>query len=176
MSTDCKNCATLYQGNFCPQCGQKASTGRLTVRHVLEEGWHGVTHTDKRFLFLLGALIGQPGRVINEYIAGRRKKYFSPYMFYVVITGLLIFVTLKVFAREDALYHRYDEFDRFAFGSANFVELLVQFFYWLFTSLHFDGQAYTSLIDYVVLAYVLARVIAPMKWWNWPWEAVQYSF
>jgi hypothetical protein len=67
-----------------------------------------------------------------------------------------------------------------------------------------DGSAYTGLIDYVVLAYVLSRVIAPMKWLNWlqvllcvgfvylfiayiaspvalllhgvPWEAVQYSF
>jgi hypothetical protein len=207
MSTNCKNCETLFEGKFCPQCGQKASTGRLTVGHVLEEAWHGVTHTDRSFLSLLTAMIGDPGRVINEYIAGRRKKYFSPYMFYAVITGLLIFVTLKVFAKEDALYHRYNEFGRivyeeyellvlfsipivafccrlvflrgkynyaewatvlvFAFGLANFVELPVQLFYLIFTRLHFDGYPYTSLIDYAVLAYVLARVIAPLKWWNW---------
>lgn len=244
MSIDCKNCETVFEGRFCPQCGQKATVGRLTVGHVLEEGWHSVTHTDKSFLALLGAMIGDPGRVINEYIAGKRKKYFSPYMFYVVITGLLIFVTMKVFAKEDALYHKYDEFGRieyeeyellvlfsipilalffrliflrgkynyaewatvlvFAFGLANFVGLPVQLFYLLFTRLHFIGYPYTSLIDYVVLVYVLARVIAPLKWWNWlqvlvcvvfvyvfityvanpvalllhglPWEAVQYSF
>jgi hypothetical protein len=45
-------------------------------------------------------------------------------MFYVVITGLLIFVTLKVFAREDALYHRYDEFGRLVYEE---YELLVLF-------------------------------------------------
>jgi hypothetical protein len=72
MSIDCKNCETVFEGRFCPQCGQKATTGRLTVGHVLEEGWHSVTHTDKSFLSLLGAMIRQPGLVINEFITGKR--------------------------------------------------------------------------------------------------------
>src|ERR1700743_2977350 len=112
MGIVCKNCATSFDGRFCPQCGQKATTGRLTVGHVLEEGWHSVTHTDRSFLSLLGLMIRRPGKVISDYIGGQRKKYFNPYMFYVVVTGLLIFAREKVFAREDSLYHLNDEFDQ----------------------------------------------------------------
>jgi hypothetical protein len=110
MSAVCKNCETSFDGRFCPQCGQKSTTGRLTVGHVLEEGWHGVTHTDKSFLSLLGLLIRRPGAVIREYIAGKRKKYFSPWMFYVVVTGLDIFAGKKLYALEDRLYRYHDEF------------------------------------------------------------------
>src|ERR1700761_6870307 len=112
MSIVCKNCGTSVDRSFCPECGQKATTGRLTVGHVLEETWHSVTHTDRSFLHLLGLMIKRPGKVINDFIGGQRKKYFNPYMFYVVLTGLLVFIREKVFAREDSLYHYHDEFDQ----------------------------------------------------------------
>ena len=112
MGIVCKNCATPFDGRFCPQCGQKATTGRLTVGHVLEEGWHGVTHTDKSFLSLLGLLLIRPGVVIRDYIEGKRKRYFSPWMFYVVITGLAIFAGKEMFGLEDSLYHYHDQFDQ----------------------------------------------------------------
>src|ERR1700744_2469856 len=109
MSIVCKNCGTHVESHFCPECGQKATTGRLTVGHVLEEGWHSVTHTDRSFLSLLGLLIKRPGKVITDFIGGQRKKYFNPYMFYVVVTGLLIFAREKVFSLEDSRYHYHDE-------------------------------------------------------------------
>ena len=31
----CSNCSLEYEGNFCPRCGQKASTSRLTPKNLL---------------------------------------------------------------------------------------------------------------------------------------------
>ncbi len=35
--TVCKNCALEFEGKYCPECGQKASTKRFTTRILLKD-------------------------------------------------------------------------------------------------------------------------------------------
>jgi Protein of unknown function (DUF3667) len=104
MTIVCKNCATHFKGKFCPQCAQKASTGRLQVGNVLHEFWHNLTHTDHSVFSFIKGMIANPGIVIREFIEGKRKKYFNPYTFFILITGILIFITSRLFEYEDSLY------------------------------------------------------------------------
>lgn len=90
--TDCKNCGTAFDGKFCPNCSQKADTHRLTLGHLAHETTHAVTHTDKGILLLIKEMFVRPGIVAREYVEGKRKKYFNP------ITFLLILMAIQVYA------------------------------------------------------------------------------
>ena len=50
--TTCKNCANSFEGNYCPNCSQKADTHRFSVNHFAHEVFHAFTHADKRNFFL----------------------------------------------------------------------------------------------------------------------------
>lgn len=90
--TECKNCSTSFEGKFCPNCSQKADTHRLTLGHFAHETTHAVTHTDKGILLLIKAMFTRPGLVARDYMEGKRKRYFNP------ITFILIMMAVQVFA------------------------------------------------------------------------------
>jgi Protein of unknown function (DUF3667) len=85
-SPTCLNCDTaILQGqNFCPNCGQKSFTPRLTLHEIGEEFTHALIHVDRSALSLMGQLLVRPGVVAQEYVAGKRKRYFGPFGFLVV--------------------------------------------------------------------------------------------
>lgn len=94
-STACKNCGSPLNGNFCQQCGQKADIHKITLRHLLHEFFHALTHADKGFLFLSKELIIRPGYVTQEYLDGKRKKYFNPLSFFVIASTIWAIVVLN---------------------------------------------------------------------------------
>jgi hypothetical protein len=87
----CANCNGLVETNFCPSCGQKKDIHRISVRHVLHEGFHSITHADKGFLLLLKDLLSRPGYVAKEYIDGKRKRYFNPLSFLVISSAIFAY-------------------------------------------------------------------------------------
>ena len=90
----CRNCeAALAEGQrFCGRCGQKADSGRLTLGHIGHDLLHAFLHVDHSILALIKALLLRPGRVAREYVDGRRKKYFGPFAFLVIVVGLASFM------------------------------------------------------------------------------------
>jgi hypothetical protein len=77
---------------FCPSCGQKGDIHRISIGHVLHEGFHSITHADKGFLLLLKGLLTKPGFIARDYLEGKRKKYFNPVSFLVISTALLYYI------------------------------------------------------------------------------------
>lgn len=94
-STACKNCGATLSGNFCQNCGQKSDVHAITIKHLLHEFFHALTHADKGFLFLMKELIYRPGMVAFEYLEGKRKKYFNPLSFLVIATAIWALIVLK---------------------------------------------------------------------------------
>lgn len=84
----CKNCNTELQGNYCHTCGQKNSTGRLTMFMLLHSLFHGIFHCDRNILYTYYALFTRPGKMIAEYIAGRRIRYFNPFTTLIITAGI----------------------------------------------------------------------------------------
>lgn len=93
--TVCKNCGATLTGNFCQDCGQKAAIHKITLKHLLHEFFHVLTHADKGFLFLTKQLITRPGYVAQEYLDGKRKKYFNPLTFFVVASTIWAIAVLN---------------------------------------------------------------------------------
>lgn len=102
--TNCLNCGSLLAPDhrFCSRCGQKSSTDRITLHEVWHDIVHYFTHADKGIFHLLGALARRPGIVAKEYIEGRRKAYFKPINFFLIVAAILVFMTSN-------FYHTTDE-------------------------------------------------------------------
>lgn len=89
----CKNCSKEFKGKFCPRCGQKAKTDRITTRQVLNEARQRVFHYDQGFLYTMRELLIRPGHSIREYIEGKRVLHIKPvkFMFWSAAISFLVF-------------------------------------------------------------------------------------
>lgn len=94
MSKACSNCGFTLSDDFiyCPKCAQKVHLHRLSLHEVLHEGVHYFTHADKGIIHLLKDLFTKTGTVAKEYIAGKRKSYFPPLNFFLLVATIYVLV------------------------------------------------------------------------------------
>lgn len=88
----CLNCELPVERNqnFCAKCGQQVKQHRFTLAHFFHEVFHAFTHADKGIFHLLKELAYRPGIVAKEYIAGKRKKYFNPFTFFLILAACFV--------------------------------------------------------------------------------------
>jgi hypothetical protein len=88
-SNRCRNCdADLASGQaYCGACGQKRISARLTLHEIGHDLLHVVFHVDRSALSLVGMLLLRPGVVALDYVQGRRKRYFGPFVFLFVVVA-----------------------------------------------------------------------------------------
>jgi hypothetical protein len=55
---------------------------------VAHEVFHVFTHADNTIVGYLPQLLLRPGRVVADYLAGRRRRYFNPFQFLLLMVGL----------------------------------------------------------------------------------------
>lgn len=93
MEANCKNCAVSLQPDydFCPKCSQKTHLHRISMHEVVHDGIHYFTHADKGLFQLIRDLAQKGGIVAREYVQGKRKKYFSPLNFFLIVAALNLF-------------------------------------------------------------------------------------
>ncbi len=89
----CLNCGTSLKGAHCHNCGQKAHVHR-TLRGFMHDLVHGVLHFEGKFWRTMPLLIWRPGRVMREYIEGKRAKYVSP----IALFLFTVFVSFAIFS------------------------------------------------------------------------------
>lgn len=88
----CLNCDRALGEDvlYCPNCGQSRNVHRFTLANFFHEGFHAFTHTDKGIFHLLKSLATRPGTTAREYIKGKRKKYFNPFTFFLILMGIFV--------------------------------------------------------------------------------------
>lgn len=75
---------------FCPRCGQKNSSAKVSMREFMDRFFHHVTHLDNKFLRSVRDLF-VPGKITDIYFRGRRKHYPHPVqLFFIVMFFFLI--------------------------------------------------------------------------------------
>ncbi len=84
----CKNCGNQFEGKFCNVCGQKASTYRITWKEVWHHLPHAILHLNEEFLYTVKELTVRPGDMIREYLEGKRKPHFNPFLMLTLLAGL----------------------------------------------------------------------------------------
>jgi len=97
MELVCQNCEVCLQPDFhhCPKCGQKTNLRRLTLRDVFHDAIHYFFHADKSLFTLLVQLAKHGGKVAREFVEGKRKKYFPPLNFFLLVATIYLFVQIK---------------------------------------------------------------------------------
>lgn len=73
----CGNCGAGVTGKYCGACGQKRQD-RISLKSIADDIYDGFIDFESPFLRLLVFLTINPGKVYREYLAGARKRYFSP--------------------------------------------------------------------------------------------------
>lgn len=92
METCCKNCGTVFTGNYCNNCGQPAETHKINFHFLWHDIQHGLFHFDKGILFSIKQLFTRPGHSIREYIEGKRIKHFKPVSLTILMATLYALV------------------------------------------------------------------------------------
>ena len=88
----CATCGEVFQGNYCPRCGQSARIGRYSLKKallLLLDVWG----LGNRGMFrTLRDLLLRPGYLIRDYISGMQMAYFPPFKLLFLLTALLLVI------------------------------------------------------------------------------------
>jgi uncharacterized membrane protein YGL010W len=166
MSDHCLNCHHPLTNKFCPNCGQKATTHRFSLkRFLLHDFIHGVFSIDRGFLYTVGQLFTRPGHSIREYVEGKRAQHFSFFAFIVLVItlGHLIGSYFNV-SMVDALYYSSDggvvtELEKFYKESPKLFKLSQIPFFALFSWLIFKKSKQNFTEHLVLNSYKVSAEI-----------------
>jgi len=101
--SECSNCHAKTTGAYCQQCGQTTSIRRITFRETLGDFFSSTFSLEGPLLSTIRLLIVNPGLLLREFISGKRKKYYKPVSFFVVLTAIYLIIRALI---------QYDPLDR----------------------------------------------------------------
>ena len=92
ISHECASCGTIFNGNFCPRCGQSAKVGRFSFKKAFLL-FLDVWGVGNRGMFRsLRDLMFRPGYMIRDYISGMQSAYFPPFKMFFLLAALSLVV------------------------------------------------------------------------------------
>lgn len=107
----CLNCKHPLDitDKYCPNCSQKNSNKRLTVKDFINEFLANFYAYDSKIKNTIFSLFTKPGNAAKEYIAGKRMFYANPFRFYLSIS-LVYFILLNLInnftlSKDNIYYH-----------------------------------------------------------------------
>ena len=86
----CHNCGTVYQGHYCPICGQAAISKRITLKNSFTILFSSLFSIEKGFLHTIYELWYRPGYMVMDFIRGHRQPYYKPFSLLIVMAALYI--------------------------------------------------------------------------------------
>ncbi len=89
---DCKNCGVKVNGKFCSNCGQKTNVNTINLNYLLAEINSSFFQLNHGFFYTIKQLAIAPGNSIRDFIKGKRKNYFKPIAFILVLSTLYALV------------------------------------------------------------------------------------
>ncbi len=89
----CANCSQVFQGNYCPRCGQAQEVGRVGWGSLFKEIRDHFGSGDPRSLLtFIVQLFVRPGYMIGDYLRGRRQVCRSPAARLILFAGVTLLV------------------------------------------------------------------------------------
>ena len=82
-------------GSYCSACGQRVENHLQSLWDFLAEAAEVFTHADSRLWRTLAALLLRPGYLTQQFLAGRRASYLSPFRLYLVVS-IVFFLVVSV--------------------------------------------------------------------------------
>ncbi|MFK5856836.1 MAG: DUF3667 domain-containing protein, partial [Bacteroidota bacterium] len=162
----------------CSQCGQPTSTGEISFKETINNFFTIAFALEGPLWLTIRLLITNPGKLYREYIGGKRKTYYKPVAFFILIAA--IYLILRVWINFDPLegvnndlaelpinsevVNRLMEVIRLMEGNINYQLILLVFSIGISLKLFFRKKynlaEYTSIGLYITGVYALVRTIA----------------
>lgn len=92
----CMNCGTVSASNYCPECGQAMTLGRLSLSSLLHNAVSGIFKINRGVLFTAGQLLVHPWTVIRDYVHGKRVRYTEPVLMLVILCFINSLITWTI--------------------------------------------------------------------------------
>ncbi len=92
---NCGNCGRAMDvpgQKFCPDCGQPTPAHRIDWHFLGHELEHSVLHMDRGIFYTLKNLMLRPGRMIRDYLEGRRANYVKPMLLVTIMAAVTLFL------------------------------------------------------------------------------------
>jgi hypothetical protein len=166
----CKNCASTASEKYCPNCGQKTAVDRISFKETIQDFIESTFSINAPFLITLKFLITDPGRLFREFLEGKRKRYYKPVAFFILMSVLYLLVrsliefdpfgdTSVIAVGDDPKGEALDRLTR----ARNFMLINIDklLFFFVFTlSLLLKGFFYkkNSLAEFVAIAFYVIGV------------------
>lgn len=150
----CLNCGHTFTGNYCPVCGQAASTGRLRLKSMIMDFLSDLSNMDNRIVRTLVELVLRPGYMARNYIVdGKRQTYYKPIALLFLITAAYVLVVHLLFGDQQHVLMDEDAIVDADLGQFTAVIQMAQTVFTWFM----ENRAWRSLI-------VVSSMMYPMKW------------
>jgi hypothetical protein len=171
--TQCKNCNSTSEGQYCPVCGQKDVDLERPLRELVAEVVKETFDVDGRAWLTAKTLFLQPGLLTSEFLAGKRRAYTPPLRLYLFIS-VSFFVLMAWVASQGLLLDRdqspgedaavqarfmSDELPRLMFVLLPAFALLLKAFF--FRRLYFDHLIFSVHLHSA--AYVILALMLPLE-------------
>lgn len=88
----CLNCSQESEAHYCPRCGQSKAVKVSSLWYFINEILEVIYDLDSKVWKSILPLIFKPGKLTNEYIAGRRVNYLPPFRIYLILSILFFLV------------------------------------------------------------------------------------
>jgi len=93
----CLNCGTTFRGKYCPGCGQRGDTGRLTLKSGVENVLGVLMSAESGLGHTLCDLVLRPGYMMRDYVMGHRKEYVRPIQLLFLLASVNVVLHLLFF-------------------------------------------------------------------------------
>ncbi len=91
----CLNCTATLGGQYCGQCGQRATSRLISIWQLVREAFGDLLELDSRLWATLIPLVTRPGKLTREYLEGRRMRFMPPFRTYLVLS--IVFFLIAFF-------------------------------------------------------------------------------
>src|SRR5688572_15298735 len=165
----CKNCSNEFEGKYCNNCGQRADLHRFTLKHALHDFIHTFTHVDSGLFFLMKELFLRPGIVAKEYIEGKRKKYFNPMQYLVLMVAIATFLSAnytlmgpnnvnpETYSKLNEFTQMVLQFNQFIYKYFNLILFIAVPVMALFSWLFYRGSGYNYAENVIMNVFLAAQ-------------------
>jgi hypothetical protein len=89
---DCLNCGSQVEERYCPKCGQENVEVRPSFHHLFTHFFADLFHYDSGFWKTIIALLFKPGKIVRDYLDGKRKSYVEPVKLYIFVSFVAFFL------------------------------------------------------------------------------------
>ncbi|MEZ4858401.1 MAG: DUF3667 domain-containing protein [Flavobacteriaceae bacterium] len=151
-------------GDYCHDCGQRARVQKVSFGETFNDLAASLFSFEAPFWKTLKLLFLNPGKVSKEYLNGKRKTYFKPVSFFILLTAIHLLIRSllaydpmeKIPQRSDVSFNIFREAGQFMVQNINNILFIFVFTLSLFTKLFFYKKY--SWAEYIAQSFYLVGI------------------